>query len=825
MGIVKNLYYSFKSKMTGRSKLTDLFISPDRFGRIDQLIAEKVVRAEHDDLQQEKNRKKYLRDVILLKKTLLESDNSSKYRNNLPKELGKETKEYANAVHKELKDIIKIIELCTQIIENEHLSVMHDIRRPITLFNEYQKALTDGLKDVAIDNNISKEIINQWSEILKKYSDIIDSTIQLCKEDQNIIKPQNLTEAIMLRTKAKRQLSGKTLSLRRQIRNLEKYFRRIREEEIVRKEKKINVAVAQLIEKNLAEFNNLFSQLMNFCSTRINASHNLILEAKLLQIQKLEELSSLDKEITDTVGLLNENSKAYAVYNSKLFNKTYGKSGIMLLSTYKDQVRQIEAKDQNAIKRDVLLNRYEITELNTDKSKLYSELNASIEKIKHSNSLMDKFRSKIITWVVLGSVVANIAGPFIKVVSSDKEGDRVVIVGSAEQIYKTVNESNAQALPISAINQSILVEKDSSFSIQDNITFEFAPKFIVNTSDSAAIAMKNNLINHIAKTITYNYNEALRKAKLELRKQLEKEDFTADEIDALLKEAAIIETDINNLVISSFTDIFGNSKLPIPNNKTLSVERGTVLFDLFISALEQVSKSNPELQKVIAQFMEKIILEKINIIRGMGANGKDELISSKTLQVRDSVTRKAVTEMNHYIKGLDSSTINNFFNNPDFARYKVFSGNSNNLFLNYEKVLNGTSGDEESLKVDMVRDIIKSTNEKEYKKIIKLMEPLRNAELVLDMKINIKILGSEGKIIPVPMIPFVDMPYNDKSIFSTQGANGKKHVPLKTGTVDNKIKGYNPGIFKNRPKLRSNNPTNPRVYTNNRKGQKSYIKL
>jgi hypothetical protein len=25
--------------------------------------------------------------------------------------------------------------------------------------------------------------------------------------------------------------------------------------------------------------------------------------------------------------------------------------------------------------------------------------------------------------------------------------------------------------------------------------------------------------------------------------------------------------------------------------------------------------------------------------------------------------------MNHYIKGLDSSTINNFFNNPDFARY------------------------------------------------------------------------------------------------------------------------------------------------------------
>jgi hypothetical protein len=44
---------------------------------------------------------------------------------------------------------------------------MHDIRRPITLFNEYQKALTDGLKDVAIDNNISKEIINQWSEILK----------------------------------------------------------------------------------------------------------------------------------------------------------------------------------------------------------------------------------------------------------------------------------------------------------------------------------------------------------------------------------------------------------------------------------------------------------------------------------------------------------------------------------------------------------------------------------------------------------------------------------------------------------------------------------
>jgi hypothetical protein len=101
----------------------------------------------------------------------------------------------------------------------------------------------------------------------------------------------------------------------------------------------------------------------------------------------------------------------------------------------------------------------------------------------------------------------------------------------------------------------------------------------------------------------------------------------------LLKEAAIIETDINNLVISSFTDIFGNSKLPIPNNKTLSVERGTVLFDLFISALEQVSKSNPELQKVIAQFMEKIILEKINIIRGMGANGKDELISSKTLQV------------------------------------------------------------------------------------------------------------------------------------------------------------------------------------------------
>jgi hypothetical protein len=60
LGIVKNLYYSFKSKMTGRSKLTDLFISPDRFGRIDQLIAEKVVRAEHDDYSSEKNRKNIL---------------------------------------------------------------------------------------------------------------------------------------------------------------------------------------------------------------------------------------------------------------------------------------------------------------------------------------------------------------------------------------------------------------------------------------------------------------------------------------------------------------------------------------------------------------------------------------------------------------------------------------------------------------------------------------------------------------------------------------------------------------------------------------------
>jgi hypothetical protein len=67
--------------------------------------------------------------------------------------------------------------------------------------------------------------------------------------------------------------------------------------------------------------------------------------------------------------------------------------------------------------------------------------------------------------VVLGSVVANIAGPFIKVVSSDKEGDRVVIVGSAEQIYKTVNECNASSTSISAINQSILVDKKTLHSV------------------------------------------------------------------------------------------------------------------------------------------------------------------------------------------------------------------------------------------------------------------------------------------------------------------------------------------------------------------------
>lgn len=818
--------FRFKVKLSrGKSVASELFTSADKFGRIDQLIANKVVRFEHDDESLDKSRKKYLKDLLSLKKTLLQSEISGDRRKGLDKELHKETKQYAEMMHSELKDITKIIALCSEIIKNEHISVMYDVRRPIILFNEYQKALTDNLKNVAIDDNLTREIINYWQNILKTYEDVIDSTIKLCKEDQNIIRPGNLAEAISIRAEAKRRLSGKALSLKRQIQQLEHFFRKLREQELIKREGRIDVVNAKAMEQNLAKFNELFSQLSNFCYARINSSHTLILEAKLLQEQKLEELSELDKEITKIKEVLEEkgdkNSEAYRSYNSTSFDKSYGKAGIMLLDTYKDSIKNLERKDQAEIRRDINLNNYEIRELNLDKSKLYSELNASVEKIKKSNSIMDKFRNKLITYIVLGAVAANLAGPFVKVVAADDK-DRVVIVGSAEQIKDVLNENKLNAINFSTITSSVLASEDVSAAINNLINFEFRPDFVLNPNDTTQIVEYQKNMDFVSNSIKDLYFDAIKKVKDEVRAKLEKEDFTKKEIDDLIINSAVFETSISNFMINAFSDIFGNSRkyTIVPNNMTLSEERAEAFFNIFIKSLNQVMKDVPELEKVILKFIDEIQSNKNNVVRGMGTNGKDQFVSLETINKRNEVIKETVAELNKYVEKTDSVTLSKFFSNPDFAKYSRFSGNKNMMLINYNQLLNSAQGEEEYVKVDMIRDLIRTTDIKLYPKIIKLMEPLRCAELTLEININVKIYGSAGKVIPIPMIPFVDTVKPQDNALVIPSTHSKKHVPLKLGNVNSKSKGFNPGIFKNIPKMRSNHPVNPRSRNNHR----SYIK-
>jgi hypothetical protein len=710
-------WFSFKANLMNRS-ISDRLINSMKIATTDEKITYRIEGYNLDEKKINDFRKKHANTILYLKNAIEQSDERAAME--LESSLKTNVKLYERTLKKELMDIQKIIELSEKLVQNEHLSILYDLRKPRLILEHYKNKLASSVKNLALDNKSEREISQQFSELINEYENVIKKTILLCEQLQeggtHLIKDSGgIIQFMEERAKIKRSLGGRYLVLINHILNLENYFINLTRKKLITREH------ANLILENISQFRTKFRQLMDLVNTRSNLSEILIKEAILIQKRKLEELEKLDKQISELAPKLKSDS-----------NEILKKCRILISS--------LQMEDTKILRDEIIIAKTTENMLLIDESKLHSE-NISLAPLSSSKSFFNKMRKSAatISFILLSSFAANIGAPAVQAIKYDqKKGDKLLLVGTPEHIskYLQVYGDNIPASSIEKESQPIInYEKLYSFNRNKYIIFNLSEK-LDNSEGIANLAeFQSEFQNSIKKALLDSINSA----KIKLHYEFPNTDISDRELDKIFDESAV-----SNITL-------------IPSRSSIT---GYICPEEFI--LEKKTGSQNKLDELrarkTAEILQDILKElRLDLSFNYNADSLSQIqINGAGAIFKQSKVHLAVNNLNDFTYNkVDSTVRNKFFRTPDFLPYSKYN-NRKGLLINYQRFSSGNT--QELLKFDIAKNLMKFASEDLYEEHVKnVMMDLRRCEIELSFKISIKVFGSTKTLI-MTSLALADLP-------------------------------------------------------------------
>ena len=742
MSILNRLAYNFRLAISrNHSTITQIFASADLMANKDVEVAENLIKYEKEDQDVARFRRKYYSDSAKIKK-LLENQNTKSSLS----QLEKSESQYLQQVTKEVEDIKKIIELCSKMIQNEQISIIYDMRRPLYQFSHFEKTLSKTLKKVAINTQYSKQITDILISIAKKYRDLANHALELGNRAQLIAIPNSSQGIVMSMSKltlSKQKLNGKTTSIVNSIKKLEQTFKELKNHKL------LSPKESQEVLEAISQFKQSFYELESFCLDRVDASATLLKEARILQISKFKELEEIHQEI------------------SELTKAQSGTKSETLLKKVDKTIKKLEDSKGLTKSRNERIERKLVREINRDKIALERVERRAVLDVDKSKGLFENLSTAKVSWVLAGLMAFQATAPtlgFVKEFSSDTEKKEVFVYGTPNQV---ITAFKAEGLDIDndLLNKNTLYD----YSSNQKMFFRFQLSFSPNFTDTEFL--DKDVKEDINSEILDLEKKIVSKVTKDLSSSLKKLGLSKKEKEEIIEQALFLKINLAKGSSVTGTTCPLNSTLDVQRNRDLGKIRAEKGLETLMDLIN--GKENPLLENI-----------KPDSLKNFDIN---------TVEIRKHAkVSKAIKNINNFYKK-NSAKFDEFLG--EYPGYR-FIKRYDDLNINYKKF---SQGDEnEYVKFNILARFYKHLDGQGFnKKVLEEMNELRRVEFDFTISIDSKVYGGLDKktdaVLGVVGVNPISIPPPPVPVFSKKQ---KIHLP----TEYKLRKGYKPGIEKNRPR-------------------------
>ncbi|MGV8162508.1 MAG: hypothetical protein ACP5N2_04225 [Candidatus Nanoarchaeia archaeon] len=703
---------------TKKKIFNETIVSPEAISITDERIAEKITSTQIDLTNLHNLSSKHASNILKSKK-LNQKIDDRKDANKL--ELINDEKKYLKYLKRQIKDLQKIIELSREIVENEHISMLSDARRPLIILEKYKHELISGLKNVKLEESVRNDIAYRITQVEKSYEDFLSYILGIISELKNISfdalrEDSDLVSIINNRAETKKRLSGKYLSLDMQLKNLKEHLTQLGIKN------QLNPGVVIRLMSSIREFAEKFEELDDFIKRRELASLELIQGNILLQKKKEEELAELHTEIKRIIPSFEPSKK------SELNND----DNIILA---------VENEDERLLSEENRIGQMTVNALVSDRSRVHSEGPVSAEKV---GSPMDVWRNKFFSWILVGTIVAETIAPTAILATNKGDPNSLVLFGTPEQIENGLIGENVDMTKVSPafISQQakIIASKSVVINIKTSGSRPYSPDFSGKEGLTNVEQARDDFMNPIIKAI----NDTTFNIKNDIYKQLSKTNLTKEQKDTIVDQAGNLS--INWLpnsadTVTGFTSPEGTVRNPTAtnNNYTLSEVTAAKYFeDVVKVGLNSLQHKVPGLK------VDSSMLSKVKVVGGGPI-------------FKHKCNLQAVNALNSFTSKMNRS----------------------DLTINYGKMSTGDKA--ELTKLDESMILLRNTNMAHYQEVSKLMDPARKIEFVGQIKVDVVVYGSGSKPIPVPLLPVGVLAVRQGP---THNPKNNLFIPTSTGKVN-----------------------------------------
>lgn len=292
---------SLKLKLS-RTILADKILTSRKIVMADRAISSRVKNFEYDYEVVTRTRQENRNKVLRLQRAMARVDKRELPK--LAKGSIKYIRNYEGSLRRQLFDLIQIINHLKQLIENEDLELLYDVRNPLSVFEEFINQLKKSMKQIQFHSGTAIEIKNLIKSIETEYDNLINYVINLIEGDfkhfqtigldftllkTKVLSDLTIAEHMKQRALLKRQINGKTQWIIQRIKELETFIRQL-------KSRQANVFKQQLLD-TIVFFRKQFSGLVQFCLQRADVANHMIVEAIVIQKEKYGQLEKIKLDL------------------------------------------------------------------------------------------------------------------------------------------------------------------------------------------------------------------------------------------------------------------------------------------------------------------------------------------------------------------------------------------------------------------------------------------------------------------------------------------------------------------------------------------------
>ncbi|MFC1648128.1 hypothetical protein ACFL1B_01585 [Nanoarchaeota archaeon] len=401
-----------------RSTRIEPALGTERASAIDKRIALKVEGFEYDAEEVAKQRAQSRSTIDKLQRALKRAENRELPE--LEHRTVTEMRTFEKATKRQLQDIMKIITWLRDLIEEEYIQIIYDIRQPMVILERFIEELKPLFQKVQFKQetqvylkDILDSITKEFDNLLDLVTGFLDKTfsifnklgVSMEKVSLKARSDYSLAVQLQQRAKLKQQINGKTQWIVSQLARLEAMLRELRDT------RKYNTAQINQAIKNIAYFRKQYLELVQMCVTRAEASGHMIAEAITIQKDKLKELDQLKAKLKSFYEEFRKEQEELAEKHGSAHIRTHAGKRVDEFGKYQEEVMQELDEFEKDFDRDMA----------TAKKKDLRQLRQEKRELRVTKRRVSRLRTAVRRTVYSGMVALALMGNMARSVASANE--------------------------------------------------------------------------------------------------------------------------------------------------------------------------------------------------------------------------------------------------------------------------------------------------------------------------------------------------------------------------------------------------------------------